>query len=139
MKKSKKTEEDYDKLIDYCTDKKWEVVEEEGLECKCEDDGTITLGMLISQPLKLFSLLHEIGHLTLWRQSGFDDRFPGYQKSERHKHFKAATVEEEIKAWDEGLKVAQELDIELDMKAWHRHRYDCIYSYIQWAKKKSDS
>lgn len=136
MKRLSKWQPDYDRLVEYCIDHGWSVQEEKETVEASVDEDVIEIGSLICQPLKLFSLLHEVGHLLVWSDN-YKEKFPGYDKSERHKHHQVAFLEEEIKAWDKGLVIANELSIEFDMKKWHDHRYDCIHAYIRDYRKNT--
>lgn len=136
MKKSneERVSQDYKRLVEYCVGRGWVVDETEKMEAEVEFDGHIKIGSLITQPLKLYSLLHEVGHLEVW-DDDYDAKYPGYTKSERHKQFQVAVIEEEIKAWDNGLALARELGIDIDMKKWHAHRCECIYSYVRKSRR----
>ena len=134
MKRDKEKErfnQDYARLVEHCRRCGWEVNEiENSLVAEVEEEGMIKIGCLLSPRIKLYSLLHEIGHLEIWKDD-YERKYPGLCKNERHKHFQAACVEEEIKAWDIGFDLACKLNIKIDMKKWNSHRYDCIFSYIK--------
>ena len=93
---------------------------------------------------RLHSLLHEAGHVVL-RSGGrsgervFKNRFSSMNCVDREHRGNLAhrvdVLREEVLAWEEGEKLAFDLNITLDKELWSRHRGAALASYIKWVKK----
>ncbi len=95
--------------------------------------------------LQTYLLLHELGHHEIRKDwDTFAETFPiaaraearwekGYSRNlRRRKDYFVTSFEEEYKAWDEGLKLAQAYDIPINEKRWHKLRTDCLFSYMKY-------
>ena len=47
--------------------------------------------------------------------------------------YRVGRIEEELKAWEEGEKIAEKLSIPLDQKRFLRLKAVCISDYMEWA------
>ena len=87
-------------------------------------------------------MLHELGHMM----NRFDDSFSErnwkiHELGENKPVDKIASfqiMKDEIEAWDRGLKIAQELEINLE-----RHEYDIfasnyLFEYMKWIPAEYD-
>ena len=94
---------------------------------------------------RLYSLLHECGHLLVHQNgSKYEERFPIQSKMnqfmsnkqiEKSKGYRVETLTEEIEAWNRGRKLAERLNLYIDDKKFRKLANECIYSYIEWASK----
>lgn len=80
---------------------------------------------------RLFLLLHECGHHLL-RKSG-EER--GVDWAARNLETKIAYVNNEIAAWQRGLRLAHRLGIRINKKRWSCVRKRNLATYLRWAGK----
>ena len=88
---------------------------------------------------RLHTLLHEAGHVVLrngHNPTEFKDKFPfmrdrGYT-ARGNKNHRIDVVREEVLAWEQGARLAECLDIPLDMAKWNKHRQEALMAYVEW-------
>jgi hypothetical protein len=95
--------------------------------------------------MKTYLMLHELGHHEMrksWKR--FEKRFPIVALAENHAHKKyerklrrrqnyfVECLEEEIAAWDEGLKLARKFDIVINMDRFINIRTKCLIQYMNY-------
>jgi hypothetical protein len=105
----------------------------------------ITISKRQSVEKRLYSLIHECGHLLIHQNSSkYEEKFPAQSKMnqfasnkriEKSKDYRVETLTEEIDAWERGRKLAQRLNLYIDDKNFRKLTNECIYSYIEWAAK----
>ena len=86
---------------------------------------------------RLSSLLHEAGHVIIRNKKNFwPERFPDMLVDKYHLrkniNHRIDILREEVLAWDEGENLIEMLSLDVDRKAWKRHRSSAIKSYIKW-------
>ena len=95
--------------------------------------------------LKVYLLLHELGHHQLRKNwDKFKKTLPVLAHAE-HIHFvrnvgkykrrvtyTVSCMEEEFKAWDEGYKLAEKLEIKINLKKWNEFKAKCLISYMRY-------
>lgn len=91
------------------------------------DDQLITINDMKSVQHQLFVLLHEAGHVILRNNPDFDKMFPGSKTS------KVEILKEEVLAWEEARKLAEELRIPLG-REWEVHVRQAIMKYVHWVR-----
>lgn len=99
------------------------------------EDDVITITNNQSLTSKFYTLLHEAGHFLLKNR---DDRFVQPDRRNMTRLSQARRVKilhEEFLAWDEGLKLAKELNLYIDQKQWERVSYKHLYDYVKWSHK----
>ena len=136
-----KNEEYYKKVVNYAYNKGFKVIEEQnGTNSVCLNAYFITINASQGPENRLFSLLHECGHILLCAdETRYKEAFPGVwngvqdKRSSRSRFFRVSLVEEEMAAWNEGLKLAKRLGIKINRKNWDKHKTDCLYTYLRWA------
>lgn len=87
--------------------------------------------------------MHELGHHELRKDWDiFNELLPVVARAEKHHHeyksnrykrrnsYIVGCLEEEFKAWDEGLKLARYFDIRIDLEKWNEFRSICLKAYI---------
>lgn len=99
---------------------------------------------------KVYILLHELGHHQLRKNWGrFHKTLPVAAHAEtikftnkvgkykRRVTYTVSCMEEEFKAWEEGLKLAEKLNIKVNMNKWNVLKSKCLISYMRYygAKK----
>ncbi len=92
-----------------------------------------------------YIFLHELGHHQLrknWER--FHRVLPTSAMAEEHlywtkdrkfirrRDYMVSHLEEEYKAWEEGLKLAQKLDIRVNDNKWRALKSKCLMSYIRY-------
>lgn len=93
-----------------------------------------------SNEFKVYLMLHELGHHVLRRDWDlFGLSLPIVHQAEssnelkyrRRQTYIVASLEEEFKAWDEGLKLGISYGICIDRDKWDKLRAKCLMSYIK--------
>ena len=97
----------------------------------------ITISTSHSYEIALYSLLHEMGHVTLCNRkksykTNFDYVFENFSKSSMV--YKLTILLEELDAWKEGLKLAERLNIRVDRRKFEITKAKCISTYITWIR-----
>jgi len=105
----------------------------------------ITISKRQNMEKRLYSLLHECGHLLVQQNnSKYEEKYPVQAKMnqymsnkriEKSKGYRVETLTEEIEAWKRGRKLAERLNLYIDDKNFRKLENECIYSYIEWAAK----
>jgi hypothetical protein len=103
----------------------------------------IQSGMTYEETVYIF--LHEMGHHELRKDwDKFKKRLPVLAHAEmvklykkenkysRRKVYHVSSLEEEFLAWDEGLKLAKKLGIQVNMEHWIKIKSKCLKSYIRY-------
>jgi len=94
--------------------------------------------------LKVYTLLHELGHHQLRKDWGkFKKTLPitehaerkrleeNITKFERRIVYKVSCIEEEFKAWEEGYKLGLKLGVRINLKKWTNFKAKCLITYIK--------
>lgn len=92
-----------------------------------------------------YYFLHELGHHQLRKNwTKFHRELPTMAMAEEHKHntsdrklvrrqsYMVSHLEEEYKAWEEGAKLAEKLDIKINPAKWSALKTKCLMSYIRY-------
>tara|TARA_R100001509_G_scaffold42624_2_gene23037 strand:- start:907 stop:1299 length:393 start_codon:yes stop_codon:yes gene_type:complete len=108
----------YDVVVDY---------DPMGLDEYWIDDNVITINTLKDKQHQLFVLLHEAGHVVLRSRDDFEEMFPGIKTS------RVEVLKEEIMAWEEARKLANNLSIDLG-EHWNAHVRQAIMKYVRWVQ-----
>jgi len=108
----------YDVVVDY---------DPMGLDEYWIDDNVITINTLKDKQHQLFVLLHEAGHVVLRSRDDFEEMFPGIETS------RVEVLKEEIMAWEEARKLANNLSINLG-EQWNAHVRQAIMKYVRWVQ-----
>ena len=66
-------------------------------------------------------------HIHLLKKNG---------KYKRRVTYNVSCMEEEFKAWDEGLKLAEKLGIKVNVVKWNELRSKCLISYMRYYSVK---
>lgn len=87
---------------------------------------------------KLYSLLHECGHVCLFNKDHYKKTFKSLDIAINHdrRHAKSLIyrykkIKEEIDAWDEGYKLAKKLRIKINKKDYDKYAARYVHTYIQ--------
>lgn len=101
---------------------------------------TIYLNSQFKYENRLYILLHECGHLKTDKNIKTFLKYHPMYPTEVHdgrklesKAYKVCLVSEELKAWQNGLKLANYLKIEINKTNYDKLMVNSVYTYIQWA------
>tara|TARA_R110002073_G_scaffold47789_1_gene129053 strand:- start:244 stop:714 length:471 start_codon:yes stop_codon:yes gene_type:complete len=105
----------------------------------------ITISKRQGSEKRLYSLLHECGHLLIQQNNTkYEEAYPAQAKMsqflsnkriEKSKDYRVETLTEEIEAWKRGKNLADRLGIFVEDKNFQKLTNECIYTYIEWAAK----
>lgn len=101
---------------------------------------------------RVYLFLHELGHHELRRNwDRYRELFPILTEAEefelihpkdyshrRRIGYIASEIEEEFMAWNEGLRLGNELGIRIDMDKWLKLKYKSVMSYIRYYGSKKN-
>jgi 2-C-methyl-D-erythritol 2,4-cyclodiphosphate synthase len=60
-----------------------------------------------------------------------DNAYKNIDSDEHPKKFVLGRLMNEIDAWDKGLKIAKELGLNINMKAWEREKEEALITYLE--------
>ena len=95
--------------------------------------------------LKVYVFLHELGHNELRKDwDSYNNILPNVANAEKVNESKfkrrigyyVSCLEEEYKAWDKGLELAEKLGIIVRRGVWDSFRDRCLMGYIRYFGKK---
>jgi len=102
------------------------------------DPNVVTITSTLSRKPKIYSLLHECGHVILYNSSDYLKKYKsvdiGDNQDQRHAKsliFRYKKLAEEMEAWNEGYKLAQKLGIKISKVAYDTYAAPWIHSYIR--------
>ena len=102
-----------------------------------EIDKVITVNTRQRSESRLYTMLHEAGHFILYEEHDYQALFPSIIHQPFKKYFTQANVVDvirnEVLAWEEGRKLAHQLEIEVNSKKWNNLRKKSLYDYFIWA------
>ena len=136
------TQKAFEGIIYYCIKKKIEVVNSN--VWSYDHDENIITQVWRGNPTKtwVYTMLHELGHALSYKSKGFSYR--SWKLSEMGESIavdKVATVQimrEEMQAWENGLKIAKKLNIEVDKKDYDKYASTCLLRYMRELPKQYD-
>jgi hypothetical protein len=95
--------------------------------------------------MQVYEFLHELGHHELrkdWNEYKKVLPTVAYAESVRPSKYKrrigyyVSSLEEEYKAWDKGLELANQLGIKIKKTTWNTLKAKCLMTYIRHFGKK---
>lgn len=96
------------------------------------EDGLITITKKQSLRSRLYSLLHEAGHVRLRKRDPL--RFVGdLNVGVKNRRERIDILHEEFLAWDEGYQISEELNLNISRSNWKQFSQKNLYDYISWA------
>ena len=117
----------------------------EGISISYEDAGSyatredgksiIIINKRLSPKSMLYELLHEVGHIRLFKKMNYKSRFEEglFGHVDRRSNL-VIELEEEVCAWWEGFLVARRLGLDLERSGWEEYKTKCITGYIKAMK-----
>ncbi len=92
---------------------------------------------------QLIALLHEAGHVLIYADPSYDERFgrgwslalSGSAKDKATNAHRVQVVEEEIEAWNRGQRLSGRLRVTFNQDLWKHHRNRCVAHYCGYATK----
>ena len=105
------------------------------------EDKLITISLRQGPENRLYSLLHECGHLILNKNEAlYAKKYPSSMKMAHYKSnktlekspkYKVDVLTEEIDAWRKGKDLAKRLGIYIDEDNYYSVTSKCVYSYVK--------
>lgn len=137
----------FNTVLDYCTSNRIKVIFYDGEKDMCyPSTGLVCISNKQSWKNRLFALLHEIGHIQIFRnQENWAKDFSLYScestdgRIQRSKKFQVSLIAEEIDAWRIGRQIAQDLCIFIDPDEYKATMNQCVFTYIESASNKINS
>jgi len=122
----------FERIVQYCqSELNWRVilcnVSEADFECK-----TIRISKTHSNNVRLYILLHEVGHVLASLESDYDDRFLSENYDKRSKTYHATVLIDECVAWDKGLKLAKTLKLNFNRRQFDMTKARMLATYATW-------
>lgn len=135
------------KVVDYCEDNNMKVIFYDGDGDACYPaTGLICINRSQSWKKRLFALLHEVGHIQIYRnKENWEKDFSVYACSnidgriQRSKKFQVSLIAEEIDAWRIGRQIAKDINVFIDSEEYINMMNRCVFTYIQTAPNKINS
>lgn len=104
---------------------------------------TIKIQGKYNTEIQLYILLHELGHHLLRKnKKTYYKKFPivAYAESDkkytRRVSYRVASLEEEFKAWDAGLRLGKKLGVGIRLDRWDWIKTKCLMAYIRYYGSK---
>ena len=130
-------EEEFSGLVDYCKRLGWKVTQGHKSSDEASfDDKEITINSQRRPEIKVYRLLHEIGHVLFSKTKRYEFRSTSVYcegTDKRRNIDKVETLEEEFAAWSRGFLLAEKKGILIDRKQFDREKATCIMTYMRWA------
>ena len=135
-------EKEFNNLVAYCKQLGWNVIEGHKLDdAVLFETKEITINSQRRPEIKLYRLLHEIGHILFSKTKNYEFRSTSmYCKTtdKRKNTDKVETLEEEFGAWARGLLLAERRGIFVDKEQFDKDKAACIMTYMRWATMPKD-
>ena len=107
------------------------------------DEKTIYYNKRLSKKNKLYTILHECGHLLVQQNIfSYEKRHKcqveGLQDARKRRslRWRIGFLKEEYAAWDRGFRLAKRLKIPIDEDCYYNYASKCLASYCRWAIDK---
>ena len=101
-------------------------------------DRVISIALRLRPELRVYTLLHEMGHVELWHEPDFQRRFPysesfveSESKDSLRKRNRVCVLEEECAAWDRALRIAIRLKVRINRETFDRDKLRSLLSYVR--------
>lgn len=108
-----------------------------------KDEKIISVNARQKKEIQLYDLIHEIGHLLIHGSKRdykhyhpvqfLADKNHKNKNLARSKRYKLDVVEEELKAWARGKKLAERLGVFIDQEIFIKNRCAKVFTYVDWA------
>ncbi len=135
-------EEEFDELVNYCKRLGWKVTQGHKLDdAAIFDTKEITINSQRKPEIKLYRLLHEIGHVLFSKTKDYEFRATSAycETTDRRRNTdRVETLEEEFAAWARGFILAEKRGIFIDKEQFDRDKAACIMTYMRWAVKPKE-
>jgi hypothetical protein len=88
---------------------------------------------------KLYSLLHEIGHIKIFALEDYHGNFGAIAEEDNKPNNRKTNLahfqklKEEMFAWEMGIKIADELKIPIDYDEYDNYAAKCYMTYVKYA------
>lgn len=122
-------------LENYCSKRGWEIeYSATKVDEAFPDTNKIVLNQKHNSETMCYFLMHELGHmLMILDDPDYEVKFKVLERNRQTQTYRVGCVEEELCAWSEGLRLAQELGLELNLDKFEELKAKSVSSYMMWA------
>lgn len=122
----------------YCKRNGWEVIYEPHVSEEYTIAGKIKLRSTRKTEVIFYMFLHELGHMLMRvKDRSYRRRyaiiFEGRYATDT---YKITRVQEEMEAWDVGLRFARARGLKINDRKFQKVRAECLMTYLQWATRR---
>ena len=103
----------------------------------------VTCNKRLSEENKLYSTLHECGHLLVQQNTfSYEKRYKSQveglfdRRKCRSVRWRIDFLKEEYDAWDRGYRLAKRLKIPINRERYHNYASKCLATYCRWVVDK---
>jgi len=132
----------FDELAQYSKQLGWNVMLRKGTTALNEADfekKQITINSSQRPELRVYTLLHELGHASVRRGQGWAYKFPYCNLNKKvltTNRERIGILEEEMAAWHKALDIAKKRNVIIDREVFDRDKARCLMTYIKWVRKE---
>lgn len=130
------------KLLQWIKSKGFSLRESDG-DSYLPDEKIITYNKKLSKENKLYSVLHECGHLlvqlNVWSyERRYKSQVQGLfdKRKCRSLRWRIDFLKEEYDAWDRGYRLAKRLKIPISKERYYDYASKCLATYCRWVTDK---
>ena len=121
-------------VIDYAKSKNIEVVFGEYEDEAIFEKSLIKINDYQSDEMKLYVLLHEVGHFELYNNENYKEEYFGKFYAKSNNAYKISYLMEEMDAWKEGKRIAKNLGIEINSNKWNQKMVRCLFAHYKYIR-----
>ena len=108
------------------------------------EEKKIIINRRLSKENKLYSALHECGHLLVQQNTfSYEKRYKSQveglfdRRKCRSVRWRIDFLKEEYDAWDRGYRLAKSLKIPISREGYHDYASKCLATYCRWVVDKA--
>ena len=129
-------------LLQWIKTKGFRLKESDG-DCYLPAEKIITYNKRLSDENRLYSVLHECGHLLVQQNAqSYEKRYKSQvqglfdKRKCRSVRWRIDFLKEEYDAWDRGFRLAKRLKIPIDEDKYYNYASKCLETYCRWVIDK---
>lgn len=127
------------KLEEYCKNRNWTVeYSTEKDDASFPQQNLIILSKRHKPEILFYFFLHELGHMLMVNDDlTYNERFKILnERSQWSQTYRVCRVEEELEAWNVGLKLAGNLGLSINQPTFERLKASKVATYMLWALQR---
>tara|TARA_B100000700_G_C14956398_1_gene814221 strand:+ start:399 stop:842 length:444 start_codon:yes stop_codon:yes gene_type:complete len=136
-----------DFLIDIFEQKGYEVLQYTDAPDHVLLNSAVFINSRVHPERRFYTMLHELGHVIInQNHKEFEKGYPLYARTtefcsdgrkQRRADYRVSIVAEEIDAWKEGLKFAEDNELFINESKYKKDMTESVLSYINWASDET--